>query len=150
MLQAIRSKASSYVVKILFALLTATFALWGIGDIFRNLGTDTTVAKVGGKSITAEQVSQALRDQIAQMRQALGSDIDMEQAKQLGLVNSALQQIVSGDLIDLEVNRLGLAIGDDAVRQTIINNPNFKGPSGTFDPNRYAQLLAANQLNQGQ
>src|SRR5580704_7268518 len=119
MLQAIRSKATSYVVKVLFALLAATFTLWGIGDIFRNWGTDTTVAKVGGKSITADQVSQALRDQIAQMRQVLGSSIDMEQAKQLGLVNAALQQIVSGNLIDLEVNRLGLAVGDEAVRQAI-------------------------------
>jgi peptidyl-prolyl cis-trans isomerase D len=150
MLQAIRSKATSYVVKVLFALLAATFTLWGIGDIFRNWGTDTTVAKVGGKSITADQVSQALRDQIAQMRQVLGSSIDMEQAKQLGLVNAALQQIVSGDLIDLEVNRLGLAVGDEAVRQAIIDNPNFRGQSGNFDRDRYLQLLAANHLDQAQ
>src|SRR5262249_54005989 len=110
MLQAIRSKASSYVVKLLFALLTATFALWGIGDIFRNWGTDTTVAKVGSKEISADQVNQALRQQLDQLRSVLGNNIDMAQAKQLGLVNAALQQIISGYLVDLEVSRLGLAI----------------------------------------
>src|SRR5271167_3031418 len=120
MLQVIRSKANSFIVKLLFGLLTATFALWGIGDIFRNWGTDTTVAKVGGKEITADQVDQAMRDQLAQLRTALGGNVDMEQAKQLGLVDAALQQIVSGDLIDLEVSRLGLAIGDQAVRQAIV------------------------------
>jgi peptidyl-prolyl cis-trans isomerase D len=150
MLQAIRSKANSFVVKLLFGLLTATFALWGIGDIFRNWGADTTVAKVGSKEITADQVNQALQEQLAQLRNVLGNNMDMAQARQLGLVNAALQQIVSGNLIDLEVNRLGLAIGDDAVRQAIFDNPNFKGPSGNFDRDRYTQLLAANQLTQTQ
>ena len=46
MLQAIRSRAGSYVVKILFALLILTFGIWGIGDIFRNRGSDTVVATV--------------------------------------------------------------------------------------------------------
>jgi len=36
MLQAIRSKAGSRVVKGLFVVLIATFGVWGIGDIFRN------------------------------------------------------------------------------------------------------------------
>lgn len=150
MLQAMHSWYNNTIVKVLFALMMASFSLWGIGDVFRNWGTDTTIAKVGGKEVTADQVSQALRDQIAQLSNALGSTIDMEQAKQLGLVDVALQQIVSGDLIDLEVNRLGLAVGDEAVRQAIVDNPNFKGPSGSFDRNRYTQLLAANQLSEAQ
>lgn len=150
MLQAIRSKANSFIVKLLFGLLTATFALWGIGDIFRNWGVDTTVAKVGGKEITADQVSQAMRNEIAQLRNVLGNNIDMEQAKQLGLVNAALQQIIGANLIDLEADRLGLAMGDDGVRQAIMDNPDFKGPSGAFDRGRYTQLLAANQLSEPQ
>jgi len=36
------------------------------------------------------------------------------------------------------------------VRQAIVNNPNFKDPSGNFDRDRYNQLLAANQLNEAQ
>lgn len=149
MLQAIRSKTSGYVVKLLFALLTATFALWGIGDIFRNWGTDTTVAKVGGKSITADQLSLALRDQLQQLN-AAGSNVDMAQAKQLGLVDATLQQMINSDLIDLEVNHLGLVLGEDAVRQAIMENPSFKGQSGSFDHDRFVQLLAANQLTEAQ
>ncbi len=150
MLQAIRSKANSYIVKVLFALLTATFTLWGIGDVFRNWGTDTSVAKVGGKEISGDEVSTALRDQLAQLRNALGSNVDMEQAKQLGLVDATLQQIINAKLVDLEIDRLGLALGDSAVSQAILNNPNFKGPSGNFDRNVYTQLLAANQMTQTQ
>ncbi|MGH7034386.1 MAG: peptidyl-prolyl cis-trans isomerase [Stellaceae bacterium] len=150
MLQAIRSKANSFIVKMLFALLTATFALWGIGDIFRNWGTDTTVAKVGGKEITAEQLSGAMRSQLEQLRSVLGNNLDMEQAKQLGIVNATLQQIIGANLLELETERLGLAIGDEGVREAIIDNPNFKGASGSFDRARYNQLLAANQMSEPQ
>lgn len=150
MLQAIRSKAESIVVKLLFAVLTATFALWGIGDIFRNWGTDTTVAKVGDMEITADQLSGAMRNQLEQLRSVLGNDLDMEQAKKLGLVNATLQQIIGAHLLQLETERLGLAIGDEGVREAIVDNPNFKGPSGSFDRARYNQLLAANQLSEPQ
>src|SRR5439155_13289828 len=47
MLQAIRSKAGSLVVKLLFAFLIISFGVWGIGDIFRQRGVETTVATVG-------------------------------------------------------------------------------------------------------
>jgi len=58
MLQAIRSKATSLVVKILFAVLICTFAIWGIGDIFRNRSTgETWVAKVGGLQISGDQLT---------------------------------------------------------------------------------------------
>lgn len=61
MLQAIRSKAGSFVVKGLFGLLILTFGIWEIGDIFRNRPTDTVVATVGGQSIRAEDLQAALQ-----------------------------------------------------------------------------------------
>ena len=61
MLQAIRSRAGSFVVKGLFGLLILTFGIWGIGDIFRNRPTDTVVATVGDESIRAEDLQSALR-----------------------------------------------------------------------------------------
>ena len=54
MLQAIRSKAGSFVVKGLFVLLILTFGVWGIGDIFRNRPTDTVIATVGDQNIRAD------------------------------------------------------------------------------------------------
>jgi len=117
MLQAIRSKASSLVVKILFGVLIVTFGLWGIGDIFRGRSTDTTVATVGGLSISAEQLQQAVRADIERLRGVLGSGITIEQAKQLGVVDAALDRLITADLLQLEVQRLHLAIGDEAVQR---------------------------------
>ena len=61
MLQAIRSRAGSLVVKILFGLLILTFGAWGIGDIFSNRPAERVVATVGDQSIRAEELQAALR-----------------------------------------------------------------------------------------
>jgi len=150
MLQAIRSKASSLVVKILFGVLILTFGLWGIGDIFRNRSTDTTVATVGGMTISVEQLQQAVRLDIERLRGVLGPTITVEQAKQLGVVDAALDRLIAADLLQLEVQRLHLAIGDEAVRNAIVTNPNFRGVGGGFDRNVYGQVLANNRLTEPQ
>ena len=148
MLQAIRSKTETYIVKILFAVLTATFALWGIGDIFRNWGTDTSVAKVGSRDISADQVAQEARAEMEQLRNILGSSFDPDQAKQLGLLNTAVEHVIGGVLLDLETQHLRLLVGDNAVRDAIVGNPNFKDDKGNFDRGRYLQLLGANRLTE--
>src|SRR5262249_5717886 len=133
MLQAIRSQATSIVVKILFGLLILTFGIWGIGDIFRNRSTDTTVARVGGRAVSAQEVSQALRKAMDRLRGMFGGSLDLDQAKQIGLVDNVVQRMISGDLIDLEIDRLGLAVAKEAVDEAIVNDPNFRGDGGRFD-----------------
>ena len=150
MLQAIRSKATSFVVKILFALLILTFGVWGIGDIFRNRSTDTTVATVGGRTITIEQLATAVRSDLQRLQSVLGGTIDPAQAKQLGVVDNALQRIVGSDLVDLEIDRLHLAVGDEAVRQAILANPAFRNQQGIFDRNLYQAVLANNRMSEPQ
>jgi peptidyl-prolyl cis-trans isomerase D len=147
MLQAIRSKASSLVVKIMFGVLIVTFGIWGIGDIFRNRGTDTSVATVGDRKIDAQELSLAVRQDAERLRQALrGAPLDNEQLKQLGIVDNALQQLINRNLVDLEIKRLNLAVGDDAVRQLIRSNPGFQNESGAFDPARLRAYAAAQHM----
>lgn len=150
MLQVIRSKATSFVIKILFGLLIVSFGVWGIGDIFRDRGVDNTAATVGDQKITVEQVNQAVRADMDRLRRVLGGNIDLEQAKQMGIVDGALQRLISSDLVDLEINRMGLTVGDEAVRQAILGNPNFKNDQGVFDRDIYNRVLAANRMSGAQ
>src|SRR5438270_11006518 len=116
MLQAIRSRAGSYVVKILFALLILTFGIWGIGDIFRSRGTDTAVATVGDQSIRAEELQTALRRALEQQSARFGSALDLQQAKQLGLVDQTLGQLIDRSLIEHKAAQLKLDPSDDLTR----------------------------------
>ncbi|MGH6981076.1 MAG: SurA N-terminal domain-containing protein [Stellaceae bacterium] len=150
MLQAIRSRATGLVVQILFGVLILTFALWGIGDIFRGRGADTSVATVGGEKIDGTEVSAALRRQVDRMRQITNATLNDEQIKELGLLDTVLTEVINQHLLDLEAQRLGLAVNDGAVRQAIVDNPAFHGTSGQFDRNIYLQLLQSNRMTDQQ
>ena len=150
MLQAIRAKADSLIVKVLFGLLILSFCGWGVYDVLLRASPDISVASVGDLKIGPDQLNRAVQNRIAQLRQVFGGSFDLAQAKQLGVVDQQLDQLINADLIQLEVGRLKLAAGDDAVRAQILDNPAFRSPSGQFDPERYRQLLAQNGYSQPQ
>ncbi len=155
MLQAIRSKASSLVVKLLFVVLIITFGVWGINfsgltSLFGGIGATTAIATVGGREISAQQVTTEVQKRLDQLRGVFGGSIDPEMAKQLGVVDQAVQGLISNNLVELEINRLNLAIGDQAVRDAILANPNFHNQAGLFDRNLYGQALQANQMSEQQ
>ncbi|MGA7259939.1 MAG: SurA N-terminal domain-containing protein [Stellaceae bacterium] len=150
MLQAIRSRAGSYVVKVLFALLILTFGIWGIGDIFRSRTSDTVVATVGSQSIRAEELQTALRRALEQLSARFGSAIDPQQAKQLGLVDQTLGQLIDRSLIDQEAASMKLDVSDDLIRNVITANPSFRGSDGRFDRSLFGSVLAANNLTEDQ
>jgi peptidyl-prolyl cis-trans isomerase D len=150
MLQAIRSRAGSLIVKILFAILIFGFALWGIGDVLIKTSTDTTVARVGGVAIPAERLSQAVRNEIQRMRQIFGASFDIEQAKQFGIVDQQLNALVNSELVNQEIERLRLTVGDDTLINLIRADARFRNQTGQFDPTIFRQFLAANRLSESQ
>jgi peptidyl-prolyl cis-trans isomerase D len=150
MLQAIRSKAGSVFVKALFALLIVTFGIWGIGDIFRNRPTDTTVATVGGQSVDAAALQTALQPALERLSTQLGTAVDLRQAKQMGIVDSVLGQLIDNSLLDQEAKRMQLDVSNSVIRDAITQDPMFRSANGTFDRNAFNTLLAANHMTEAQ
>jgi peptidyl-prolyl cis-trans isomerase D len=150
MLQAIRSRAGSLVVKIFFGLLILTFGVWGIGDIFRNRPTDTVIATVGDQNIRAEELQAALRPALERLSARFGSAIDLQQAKKLGIVDEVLEELIERNLADQEAARLRLDISDEVIRNAITDNPRFRTPDGRFDRTLFNTVLAQNRLSEDQ
>lgn len=150
MLQAIRSRAGSLIVKVLFAILIVAFGFWGIGSWLSDRSVDTTIATVGSDKIRADQLASAVRSEIQTLRQSYGSNFDVEQAKQLGVVDEELDQLIDDSLMSQEIRRLKLAVGDDAVRSVILSDPNFQDATGHFDRQRYEQILSNNRMSDAQ
>lgn len=147
MLQQIRQHATSWVVKILFGLLIVSFAVWGIGDIFRQAGQDPVAIKVGDQEIPTAEVGNQFRRELARMQQMMGSTINAEMARQFGLFDEIVDRLVNGALYDQEANRLGVSISDDVVRKAIAREPGFQR-NGNFDRLIYEQALRQNNLNE--
>lgn len=142
MLEAIRKRAGSLVVKILFVMLTLSFVIWGIADVFRPGRGDDWAARVGGEKIPATVFQSEYRSTLQRLGRTLGRPIDADQAQALGLPRSVLDRLVDGVLIDRAARELGLVVGDDEVRAAIKANAQFRNELGTFDPQIFRAALA--------
>ena len=150
MLQAIRSKAGSVVVKGLFGLLILIFGVWGIGDIFRNRSTDTVIATVGDQSIRAEELQTAIRRELQRLSTRFGASVDIQQAKKFGIIEDVLDTLIDRSLLDQETARLRLEVSDEVIRNAITDNPKFRTPDGHFDRVLFNAVLAENHLSEDQ
>ena len=142
MLQALRTHLGSYIVKILFAFLVGSFAIWGIGDVVRAIANPERPAVVAGnQEITANEIGKAFQSQVSQLRQRMGGRFTAEQAAQFGVLDQTVERLVSDTLYDQEARRLGLEVGPDLIRDQIRREPAFKDSTGVFHPSAFAQAL---------
>lgn len=147
MLNALRKRAGSWVVKALMMLLVVSFAIWGIGDVFFGGGQNPAVAKVGESEISANELATAFNRSLQNLQQRVGNQIDRQQAIQLGVMQQSLQNLIAQRLLDLRARDMGLAVSDQHLRQLIVTDPIFQ-VAGEFDRDRFEQLLLANGLNE--
>lgn len=148
MITFIRSTAGSWVVKILFVVLIASFAVWGVGDIFRDRGLDQRVGKVGDRIITLAEIDRIFQDQLENLRRTLDPSIEPRTAIALGALDTAASQIVAGALIDEAADGLKLRASDDDIARDIAQNPTLQGIDGQFDPRILRNILASNGLTE--
>jgi peptidyl-prolyl cis-trans isomerase D len=144
MLRGLRKASSNWVGKAIMATVVAflviSFAIWGIGDIFRGFGR-STVAKIGGTEITIQQFRNLYNDRLQQYSRQVGRPISADQARQLGLDRVVISQLVSEIVLDERARTLGLGISDAEVSRMITTDPTFQGPNGQFDRFRFEQVI---------
>ncbi|MFQ5533979.1 MAG: SurA N-terminal domain-containing protein [Sphingomonadales bacterium] len=149
MLEAIRSGVGSWFVKIFLGLLILSFAVWGIGDIFRT-AIDTSVAVVGNVKIANETFIAEFDRQLRAMRNRFGGGLDTQTAVQLGLADSVINRMVSRSALDQTVDRLGLRIPDHQVRREIQSNKAFQDEFGDFDRFQFDRTMYSLQMSERQ
>ncbi len=149
MLDAIRKRTGSLVVKLFIGLLALSFGVWGIGDIFRG-GQDPAVADVGGTSIRASDLQNEYIRALESLRRATGGQIDAEQARAFGVVDQALDGLITRAIVSREVASLGLFMPDAVVKVRIEEDPTFQDQTGRFNRLIYQSVLNRNRLDETQ
>ena len=144
MLRGLRKASSNWVGKTIMAAVVAfligSFAIWGIGDIFRGYGM-ATAAKVGRTEITTEQFRQIYNDRLQQFGRQLGKPLTMEQARALGFDRQVLAQLTADLALDQRAQALRLNLSDAEIARQITSQPAFQTPSGQFDVVRFQQAI---------
>jgi peptidyl-prolyl cis-trans isomerase D len=147
MLDALRRSAGSWFVKILLGLLVCSFAVWGVGDIFRNAGRQH-LAEVGGREISPQQFQRTYENQLAMVSNQLGRRLTSAEARSYGLGQRVIDNLIGTTAIDIHARKLDLGISEAAVADAIRTEPSFQGPDGKFDTQRFQEVLRSNGLNE--
>ncbi len=140
MLDALRSKASSWVVKAFLTLLVVSFAIWGIGDILRTPRTGGAVARVGEREITPRQLARAFELELERFAEETGEVITRDHPLAAVVLQRALERLVTLELLLAWADDLGLAASDEEVRAAIQRDPAFQS-NGRYDPERLKLVL---------
>ena len=148
MLQAIRGKTASIVVKLLAGLLIVSFAAWGVEDFISARATDTTVASVGDRDIDPLDLEYELSREAARLRQMFGGQLNEQQLAQLGIGQAVLQRMINDAALALEAADLGLRVSDAKVTQAIQTDPSFNGFDGAFSRQRFNEIMRAAGLTE--
>ncbi|MGB0682835.1 MAG: peptidyl-prolyl cis-trans isomerase [Magnetovibrionaceae bacterium] len=152
MLNAIRKRSGSIVVKGLLILLILSFAVWGIGDYVTGGQDDQVAATVGDTEIPSQEVEFQLNNEIQRLSQQLGGSLTpamIEQLRNIGLVQDVLRRSIEQALLREETNDLKMVVTDDMIRADIQSNPAFHNSLGQFDRNVFAATLRNAGMNEG-
>src|SRR5438105_6378966 len=147
MLRGLRKASSNWLGKVIMAavvgFLIISFAIWGIGDIFRGFGR-STLAKIGHTEITVDQFRQIYNDKLQQLGRQVGRPITMDQARSLGFDRQVIGQLVAETVLDERVKALRLGLTDADIAKRITTDPAFQAPNGRFDHTRFEQIIRQN------
>ncbi len=150
MIEAMRSKAASWIAKILALFLILSFAVWGIGDMVPGQGVPQTVATLNDVKIEKDVVINKLQSSVNIMRAALGPQFDNRQAVKLGFLERALDEIIDETLLQKEVDNLKLEVGESTIRRAIYDDPRFRGTGGSIDRQAFQSYLQREGLSESQ
>jgi peptidyl-prolyl cis-trans isomerase D len=144
MLRGIHKASSTWLGKAIMAavmgFLVISFAIWGIGDMFRGF-TRNEVATIGGTEISIEQFRQYYSERLQQLGRQIGRPITPDDARARGLDRQLLGQLIAETTVDEQAKRLRLGAADADIAQRIANDPSFRGPNGQFDRARFEQII---------
>ncbi|MDP6951347.1 MAG: SurA N-terminal domain-containing protein, partial [Alphaproteobacteria bacterium] len=147
MLDAIRNQTKNWVVKGFMIILALSFAVWGIGDMFRG-SQDPAVAEAGSASIHVSDLQNQYSRALASFRQMTGGQLTDEQARDFGVLDQAIDTLVVRALMAQETHDIGIGVSDDAVRAAIRNSQSFRNEVGVFDRMLYEATLRENGFNE--
>lgn len=125
--------------------------LWGIvGLLFFGMvgfgatglsGTVRSLGSVGDKDISLNDYARELNQQMRAYEAQTGAPLSFADALAIGLDQAVLAQMVARRSLDNEAARLGLSVGDERVREQILQIGAFQGISGQFDRLSYKSAL---------
>lgn len=146
MLALIRAFAKSWVAAVLIGVLIVSFAVFGIGDVFKTR-VPHEVIKAGDRSVSVETFRSEWDRARRNLEMQTGQQISNEVAAQERLDARLLQSLADREAVAALIERVGLRPADPLITAEIQKIPAFFDQvSGRFDKRLYQEALARNKM----
>ncbi|TVT70223.1 MAG: peptidylprolyl isomerase [Denitromonas halophila] len=144
MFEAVRN--NKRIAQVILALISVTFAFFGIESYLNNNGAAGEVATVGGTPISAYEFEQAVREQQDRIRASNEGQVDPATFQDPLFRRAVLDNLVNQRLLSLFASEHRLSVSDEQLRQTIAGIPAFQ-EDGQFSNARYQAALRGQGMN---
>ncbi|RUO78247.1 SurA N-terminal domain-containing protein [Pseudidiomarina taiwanensis] len=148
MLDSIRERSQSFVVKAILVFLALTFALFGIGSYVTNQ-PEPAVALVNGEEVSRVQFDRAVENERLRQEQQFGdfyATLAADPSFNQRLRQQVLDSLVNQKLLEQFARDSGIRMSNEQVKQAIRDYPAFQ-VAGQFDNDTYRLVLAQNGLS---
>ncbi len=159
MLEALREMTKSWIMKTILGLLALTFVVFFGSSNFggggghgggHNRGNTNAVVEVGDLDFSLRQVSIEFNNQLQQISQANGQQIDPTSPIAASILNQTISTMVTRSLFDVAARDLGVAASDAAVEAAIRDIDAFRDANGNFDASAFGGYLRQARLSEAQ
>ena len=140
MLDFMRKRAQSPLIKIVFIIIVLVFIFWGFGNPFVSNSPTDDIATVDGEMVSQREFQRAYENIKNMYREAYKDRLTPDMIQALNLKQQTLDQLINSKLLQQEARRVGFSVDDTELRDSIRNISIFQ-TNGQFDQTRYLRVL---------
>ena len=141
MLDFMRRRAQSPLIKVTFVIIVLVFIFWGFGSSFRNGSpVEGSIATVDGQVVSQREFQRAYDNLKTMYRDAYKDRLTPDMIQALNLKQQTLDQLINSKILQQEAQRIGFTVDDAELRDSIRNISIFQA-SGQFSQTQYLRVL---------
>ena len=142
MLSNLRNFSKSKLAGVLIAIIIIPFVFWGMGSVFSG-GNKNNVVKINNKKISTQ-------DFINFVNQSnINPDLFRENIDN-NILSEVLSQLVSLNILNMEIDNIGIIISDKSLLESIIKEKRFADDNNKFSRIKYEKFLIENNVTAGE
>lgn len=149
MLEAIRTHAQGWLAKVILALISIPFVLFGVDSYMSSDTRGSVIAEVGDMSVSREELSQEIQSQTERMRQSMGANFDPAVSETTEFRQQVLDGLIERKALLQDARKLKVLAPDAYVAAMLGQVPAFQ-QDGKFSPQRYEAVLRQNNRTPAQ
>ena len=140
MLDFMRRRAQSRLIKILFIIIVLVFIFWGFGSSFKQNSPTDSIATVGSEEVSQREFQRVYENMKNMYRDAYKDRLTPDLIQALNLKQQALDQLINSKLLQQEARRVGFTVTDTELRDSIQKISIFQS-NGQFNQTQYMRVL---------